>query len=206
MSDDGQPSEPSVQEYARFHGLTRDHLEYNPLQGLCASENYLQQLEDPPELFQIDATNATVPAERMLFDAGTASLLASIAPSSDELKPRFDEVADFETHRFRNLKQELPLLRTDHEWDMQHFVRRIQPNLENEFLPLESVDEEADEGLVWPTVCHRLPDELWQKLRSEKLEVSSEELLYLQQTLNYHVDGGPHTSFNEVDLSYQRVR
>lgn len=197
---------PFIQEYARFHGLTRNHLELDPLQGLRTPDNHLQLLKDLPEPFHIDASNATVPAERMFFDADTASLLASIVPSSNEHIPRFDQVVDIDIHRFRDLKLEPPLLRTDHEWDMQHFARQVQPDLKNEFLPLESIDEEADEGLTWPTKFHRLPEELWQKARSEKLEISSEDLLYLKQNLHDHVGDGSHVSFEEADLTYQRVR
>lgn len=197
--------EPSIQEYARFYGLTRDYLEHNPLRGLRAPDDFLSQLEDHADLLHIDESNGSTPAERMSLDQDTASLLSSI-PQSSKISLRFDLETDDDTHRFRKLKHELPLLSTDHEIELQLFARRIVPQLEHEFLPLEPLDDEADEGLVWPSRCHKLPDEVWKMYSSEKLEISSDALLYLQQTLKYHLEVGDHPNFEIEELPYKRVR
>jgi len=198
--------EPSLLEYARFHGLARDHLESHPLHNIRLPDDYLQQLEDQPDLFHIDASNATVPVERLSIDTDAASMLASIAPSSTAAFSRFDEDIDNDTHRIRNLKEESPLLRTNHEWDLQHFARQVVPDLETEFLPLESINEEADEGFTWPTKYYEFVDEVWKGACSEKLEIPNEGLLCLQQSLKYHLENGAHTSFEEVEMSYKKVK
>ena len=201
-----EQSEPSISEYARFYGLTIDHLQPHPLQGITAPEDYLEQLEDTPGLFKIDEHNGTIPAERMFMDNETATFLAGIAPSSSET-PSFDEDVDIDIYRFRNLKQELPLLRSDHESDMQEFACRTVPDLKNELLPLEPIDEEADEGLEWPEKYRELSDQIWCNIQSEKLVVPREALYYLQQTLKWHLEGGENTSFEDPDAepTYEKV-
>ncbi|KAL9102705.1 MAG: hypothetical protein Q9163_002167 [Psora crenata] len=207
MSQESQESQPSIFEYARFHGLTKDHLEHHPLDAISCPDDFWQQLEDTPDLFCIDASNGTVPAERMSMDAETASILAQLAEPLSEQPPKFDDDVDVDTHRLQKLKQEPPLLFTDHESDMQWFARQNVPDLESEFLPLEAIDEEADEGLEWPQKYQELPRHIWDKIESEKLSMSSEVLLYLQQTLKWHPEGVEHASFEEAhdEPNYKRM-
>ncbi|KAL9129035.1 MAG: hypothetical protein Q9217_002405 [Psora testacea] len=201
-----QDSEPSIREYARFYGLAKDHLENHPLSAISAPEDDWQELDDTPELFSIDANNGTIPADRLFIDAETASLLVQFAPPSSKEPPRFDEDVDVDIYRIPKLKQELPLLHSDHESDMREFACQIIPNLESEFLPLENIDEEADEGLSWPSKYHDLPRGICNKLETERLEIPSEVLLYLQSTLKWHLEGGEHTSFEDANAepSYKR--
>lgn len=199
-----QGAEPSMIDYARFYGLIRDHLGPHPLQALSNSL-LAQQSEDTADLFQIHLENIRAPEERLAVDAGSTSLLSSIATLAKGPPSRDDEDDGICTHRVSRMKHELPLLRSDHELDVICFATQIVPDLENEFLPLEPVDEEADEGFTWPTKCHELPDIYDRKSKSEKLEVSSEGLLFLQESLRYHSDGGVHEVFEvEVD-PYKKV-
>lgn len=193
--------EPRIIDYARFYGLVHNHLEPPPLQGLTLPENLGSSVEDPPELFHIDFSNVKVPEERLAIDAGAASLLASIQESA---KYEVEDV-DIDTHRVRRMKNELPLLRSDHEIDLLRFKSPIVPDLENEFLPLETLDVEEDEGVEWPSSYYALCDEFAKKSKSEKIEASKDDLSYLQRALNYHLEGGDHTALEVDGSSYKKV-
>lgn len=206
MSDDvdvdvNDNVEPHIIDYARFYGLVQNHCEPHPLQGLTLPENLGSFLEDPPELFHIDPSIVKVPEERLAIDAGAALLLSSIPESA---KHEIEDVG-IDRHRVRRMKIELPLLRSDHEIDLMRFVSPIVPDLENEFLPLETLDIEEDEGVEWPSSYYALPDGFAKKSRSEKIEASKDDFLYLQQALKCHLEGGEHAAFEIDGSSYKRV-
>lgn len=200
-----QGEEPSIIDYARFYGLIRDHLEPHPLHGMAARDSLPSlELDDHPGLSDIDFAKFKIPEERLTVDAGAASLLSCIAALAKEAPSRHDDEID--AHRVRQLKHELPLLRSDHELDMLNFAPRIIPGLEHEFLPFETVDEEADEGLTWPSRCYELSNEYAQKSTSEKLQVSSDGFKYLHETLRFPLEGSDHALFEYEDLPYKKVR
>ncbi len=196
-----QGEEPSIIDYARFYGLIGDHLEPHPLQGTAARAFRSLELDDDDGLLPPNLGEYGLPQERLTVDAGAAALLSSIAALAKVPPACDDEVIDI--HRIRKLKLELPLLRSDHEVDMLSFGARIVPDLEQEFLPLETVNEEADEGLTWPPSCYQLPEKFANKSTSEKLHVSSNALAYLQETLNFHLDG--HDGFEYDDPTFKKV-
>ena len=200
-----QDVEPTIIEYARFHGLVRDHCESPPLERLDLSENLRSSLDDPPELFHIDLAKAQLPQERWAVDASAASLLSSIVESAQQPPLYSDEELGIDRHRVRRMKLELPLLRSDHELDVLRFRSPIVPDLENEFLPLETVDVEEDEGIEWPSSYYALPDEFTKKASSEKIEASKDGCLYLQQTLKYDLEGLEHGTFDFNDSPYKKV-
>ena len=201
-----QEFDPPIIEYARFYGLACDHRQVDPLQGLIPPENLESSLQDPPELYHIDPTSVKVPDERLTLDAGAASLLSSIAESAKPLPSLSDEDLGIDRHRVRRMKHELPLLRSYHELDVLRFKAPIVPNLENEFLPFESVDIEGDEGFEWPSICHALPDEAAKKSRSEKIEASKDDLMFLQQTLNLRFESVEYGALEVDDLPSKRVK
>ena len=200
--------EPSIEEYARFYGLTRDHLQPHPLLHMNETSDVWQQMQDSSDLFQITPENAALPVERLAIGPEAASFLTSIGPQTYKGLPSpLSEGIELNTHQRRHLKQEVPLLRRDHEHDLWFFARRIEPDLANEFLPCEALDEEADEALTWPSQTQSLPDTRWTKACSEKFAASVEDLLYLQKTLQWHTDGGEHKIFQEDEgiLQYKKV-
>lgn len=205
MSQVITPNEPSIIDYARFHGLIQNHLLPPPLQGLNSPENLDSFLDDPPGLFHIDLTQVKVPEERLALDAGAASLLSSIAESVKHSPSHSDQDLGIDRHRVARMKHELPLLRSDHEIDLSQFTSPIVPDLENEFLPLETLDVEEDEGIEWPPSYYALPDEYERKSKSEKIAVSEDDLLYLQQTLKLHLEDVEYGAFEVDDSTYKRV-
>lgn len=196
--------EPTILEYARFYDLAHNHLNRGPLHGLTAPDDTLAFLEDPPGAFRIEDLSASPPLERLVVGNGAAILLSSIKkPPKSEA--RFDEDVKIDSHRIRDIKLELPLLRTDHELDVRDFARQIVPDLENEFLPLEKVDEENDEGLTWPSKYHDLPDEFARRSQKEKLDTSKDALCYLQETLSCLSKAGDNMIFEHEGLPYRKV-
>ena len=205
MSQDSQGLEPSIIEYARFYGLTYDHRQLSPLQGLTLPENLGPLFDDPPELVHIQLADIKVPQERLTLNAGAASLLSSITESVKRPPIVSDHDLGIHRHRVRHMKHELPMLRSDHELDVLCFASSIVPDLENEFLPIESLDIEEDESREWPSSFRALPDKFSTQMKSEKLRASKDDFLYLQKTVNCHLEGVDNIGFEVNDLSYKRV-
>ena len=207
MENDLQKSELSLQEYACLHGLTKDHLRPHPLDVLPGTDDVWQLLEDSPDLLHIDGEKGSVLTERFTVEPETASFLASLVPERNEQNSKFDGDDSTKIRRFRDLKIELPLLRTDHSLDILSFQRQAQTDLYNEFLPLETLDEEDDEGLTWPSQPAQLSNETWKKATSEKFAIPCEILQYLQGVLQWHQEGGEYKTFEDADSEpiYQRV-
>lgn len=175
------------------------------MQGHAVPENLESSLDDPPRLVHIDLANVKVPEERLAVDADAASILASIAESVKHSPSHSDQNLGVDRHRVRRMKHELPLLRSDHELDVLRFASPIVPDLENAFLPLETVDVEEDEGLEWPSSYYALPDEVDQKSKSEKIEASKDDFLFLRDALKVHLEGVEDGAFEVDDLLYKRV-
>ncbi len=196
--------EPSILDYARFYGISLDHLKRNPLQHCSAPENILALLEDPPNVFQIDSTSGALQLERLSVGTEAAVLLSSIKELGQQSR-RFDEDVDLDVHRFQKIKQELPILLTDHELDLQSFAHQVVPDLENEHLPLEKLDKEADEGLEWPSIYHKLPGKFFSEATAERLDIPRDGFLYLQDALWFRPNGGTDVLFEQDELLYRKV-
>ncbi len=201
MSED---VEPSILEYARFYGIALDHLKRNLLHESFPPDTISAQLEDPPGLFRIDNSSDSLPLERLSVGTEAAALLASIRELGQTSR-RFDEDVHLDVHRFQKIKQELPILLTDHELDLQSFASQIVPDLENEHLPFEKLDEEADEGLKWPSTWYELPDRYFNEAKAEKSDTSKEGLLYLQDVLRFVSNNEDDVVIEENELFYRKV-
>ncbi|KAL8871423.1 MAG: hypothetical protein Q9174_002736 [Haloplaca sp. 1 TL-2023] len=174
-------------KYARFYGISHDHTEVNPLDLVVPPNDLLLRPDEEPVWFQLDPGVTNPPAERIVAVKAASALLAALNPKQYE--PDAENFGPTPAHRIRNLKFEPPLLRSDHDMDMLSFVRRIDPNLAQEFIPPEVVDDELDEGLGWPSTCLGLPDTYFQKARDEKLQVSKDVFAYIRDTLDTRVEG-----------------
>ncbi|KAF2279047.1 uncharacterized protein EI97DRAFT_431268, partial [Westerdykella ornata] len=90
--------------------------------------------------------------------------------------------------RMSPLNLELPLLHSDNETDLQEFGNTDVPSFSNIRLPLETVDDEKDEGLGWPAAYLEYPKIHDAECQAEKLAVSRGVLLFLQKVI--HDDWG----------------
>ncbi|KAL8689832.1 MAG: hypothetical protein Q9224_004552 [Gallowayella concinna] len=185
MSREAGPPEPSVLEYARHYKLSRNHLEIDPLALVPRPEVASLQLEDESEfkLLHLNTCLTTPPPERLTAVKEASTLLAITNPIQYQAC-RLEDVELIPTHRTRNFTVELPLLRSDPEADMLDFVHHIEPNLANEFIPFEKIDDEQDEGLEWPSYCHAWPEIFFQKAQNEKIQVAKDVIAYLKATLD----------------------
>lgn len=199
-----QAVEPSLIDYARFYGLAVNHLEVDPLVDLPVLKDVHIELEDGPQIFKIDSTNGKAPEERLIIGRGEVLLLGSLNAASDHTLS-FEGI-ELDPHRFRNMKLELPMLRTDHEANMQDFARPLLPDLAHEHLPLENVDDEADEGLSWPSECASLPDVYYAECKAEKLDVSLDILHHVRNVLYYDRVAVEDLSFELEELPRRKVK
>lgn len=172
--------------------------------GLLGPEDPGLQLQDGPRLFKIDEAVAKVPEEKLVLGKDGIQLLSSLT-NIPEYHPNFDGV-DLDPHRVRDMKVELPILRSDHDLDMQDFARTVVPDLANEHLPLESLDEEADEGLSWPSRYSALPEMYSRKSTAEKLEVSPDLLDYMRNAIDRESYTTEHMAFEAVEILATKVK
>ena len=201
MSQDG---EPSVLDYARFHGLTHDHLRRHPLSDFHGPENVHIQLDDPPRVFSTDATATTPPSERLCVSKEVAMLLSlTIAPPQGT--HFLDEPMSLDTYRRRDLKMELPILPSMHELDMLDFHSRIVPNYAREHLPLEKLDKENGEDIAWPLSILHLPQTYDALAMSEKFEARKETIGYLKSVIKPQRRGGTLPNLHDELKSHTEV-
>lgn len=189
-------NEPSILDYARYYGISKNHLEVDPLQqGLVPPLDEPQpplQLNTETPWLQLSPSITAPPRERLTAVKEASALLAVTHPKQyDDLV--LDAVDLFPTYRIRQSKVELPLLRSDHEMDMRHFVHRIEPNLAEEFIPFEKVDDEQDEGLEWPSYCYAWPDLYFRTAQNERLEVGRDVFAYMNAALDARPENGEPT-------------
>ena len=184
----------SVHEYARFHGLTTDYTILDPLDVNLPIEEGIQQFDNDDDLST--TINATLVEERPHVDSGILSLLqACTRPSPANIQKLCSDLLP-PLHRVRDSKLELPLLRTDHEFDMRRFKTKLEPRLDKEHIPFDDLDEEAGEGLEIPKVYYQQLDELWQSIEAEKLHVTSEAFLLMGECLKSPLKAGEAPRFD----------
>jgi hypothetical protein len=174
--------ELSPLEYARRHGLCKSYdSERSPFDDLNAppDDTFYQDPWDPSHA-SITNELDRLTKERLAVTKDTALLLKAVhelreAPS--------DPVPLNGRRRILGLKQELPVLRTDHELDMLTFGSATIPDIRNLEFPSEVVDDEKDEGLEWPAKYFTYPGRCSDQIKAEKLAVSRDVLLHLQDTI-----------------------
>jgi len=183
FSGDEELSEPldeelSPLEYTRRHGLCKPYNSERPaLDGLHApsDDTFYQDLWDPSHT-RITNDLSGLMKERLSVTKDTAVLLRAI----QDLREAPSDPVTLDGRRWiLSLKQELPVLRTDHELDVLTFGSTAVPDLNNLAIPSEVVDEENDEGLEWPAKYFTYPAKCSDRIKAEKIAVSRDVLLYL---------------------------
>ncbi|KAL8930988.1 MAG: hypothetical protein Q9208_000089 [Pyrenodesmia sp. 3 TL-2023] len=189
--------EPSILEYARYYGLSRSHLDIDPLELLPPTEDISLPFDDGTLWEHFSAHARSPPHERLQAVKEASAFLAVTDPKQYE-GCAFEDFDPLPRHRIHDNKQELPLLRTDHEVDMLNFAHRIVPNLADEFFPSEKVNDEEDEGFGWPSKYLALPEQVFQRAQNEKLVVGKDVLAYIGSVLDTGTRDG------EPEFDYER--
>jgi hypothetical protein len=200
--------EPPPLQYARSNGLVRDHLAdqlaFSELAKLQAAVQH--GLTDDSELHQFDFGSEVKVEERVTISREEALLLSSVA--QEDTTEAIDALPMFKTTSItRKTRLELPLLKTDHETDCKNFARRddFEIKLCDIRLPLEMVNEENNEGLVWPPKFSSLGEELVEQLKQEKISVSRDMIIYLQGVLKNAWTEEDDKNLWESEQRYKRV-
>ncbi|KAK8162108.1 hypothetical protein IWX90DRAFT_507227 [Phyllosticta citrichinensis] len=181
-----QHQEPTVLDYARFHGIARDYLTEGPPRpdGLPRAPPFLrQELVDPPNATKIEwPRDFRSQHERLEIDILGARAL-NFACRAPPLPSEPEDAIEGKLHRTRKWKVELPILLSDNELDMKRFMRRDEMFLSGFAFPLEDVDDENDEGLTWPMKFWERLEQTRKRLESEKLQLARTDFVYLQACL-----------------------
>ena len=177
MSDD-YDTQPSLLEYARFHGLANNHIKQD-IYSFFPSDLLPFSEHARPEL-QVPHISSKVPPEPKfrLDSKATALLASSIRPPP---APHWS-VALSDHRRLKKLKLEQPILSTDHDHDMKKIHYRKQRKIQALDLVPVKVNEDNDEGLACPKMTG-LAAQWDKKLAEEKLQTTREAFKALQGTL-----------------------
>jgi hypothetical protein len=163
------PSAPSLLDYARYHGLAKEHLALDL--DLSAYFDTIQD-ELPGSLSCIAPPIALPKETKLRLNISELQLLATDLLPPPQPLPQLDEILP-DPHRIHSLKLEIPLLLTDHEEDLLCFTKRPNLNLHDLGVLPERISLPASDLAKHQDV----------KLSQEKLQVSKEDFLYLQRTL-----------------------
>ncbi|EKG13422.1 hypothetical protein MPH_09448 [Macrophomina phaseolina MS6] len=172
------PSDASVLEYARYHGICRDYENDHPLEPLHLPRAPMflsQDLADTTGCSKLCLPQPPDPSDRLEINAAAVAELASILkpPQAPQSAAQYSN-----PQRFRDFKVDPPILTTDHELDTFKLRKRDSLRLSDVHLPPEHT-EDRDEGLQWPSWCDELVSKFDKEIASDKLCVPKEVLLYL---------------------------
>src|ERR1051326_4408108 len=142
--------EPSVLDYARFHGLCRNYLsEPSTLLEALLSLPYDSNTDtgDPSGLPTLEALlEGFTLREKLTVTKDGVAYLQSVLTHPECLENAIHPPPTYGCGR--RLKVEIPLLRSDPAWDLVEFKKRSQSgDLRDIIPPLEAVNEENGEGI-----------------------------------------------------------
>lgn len=170
-------------EYARRYELTRkydnDGISYGGLP--VPTDDWFEWSFGFPSDANIMDSVTTLTKERLAVSKEAAVLLRAVHDLQQA--PAVQEPVADHYEWVRSLKQELPILKTDNELDLLSFGSHAMPASKDMKMPSEALDEENDEGLEWPTKYMTYPAQYDRQIKAEKLAVSREVLLHLQDAL-----------------------
>jgi hypothetical protein len=178
-----QEQEPSTLDWARAQGACVDYeteLLYNSRLQVPANDDYDQHLHDPSDA-TITTAVSTLIKERLTVNKDAAILLKAARSLQDVHATESSVISS--RLCIRDLKQELTVLQTDNELDLLNFGNLAVPDFKNLQIPSEMTVEQNDEGFQWPTKYFAYPAQCDAQVKAEKLTVTREVLVYLQESI-----------------------
>jgi hypothetical protein len=110
----------------------------------------------------------------------------------------------------RQLKLELPVLRTDNDCDLRRYKRRIcaarEVHLSDHHLPLEPCDDEKDEGLDFPKQAYVAGTTILKSVEDEKIEISRSSVQTLLRYLKAEWTEDDQEALLNSQVAYKGVR
>lgn len=199
-----ESSEPTIIEYARFHGLIKDHQCINLLTLSSDLDSWPDLLEEPNESANIESLQASLANEKLAISKEAATLLLSCTTAPDIGTWDNEQLLGISTHAYKQ-KLDVPILLTDHELDVQRFGQRTEPDLASFNLPYERIDEEHDEGFTWPAEYYVRHEGLDAQCTGEKIGATRDVLFYLQGALEDSYTDEDGKAMWKGELGYTRV-
>jgi hypothetical protein len=186
-------------DYARLNGLSRNYLTdlststilgalQETIEGGLIDDSSLQELNLPVDCGL---------CERLTISKDGAQLLAWV------MHLEAVESIDATVHNmmgspeFKTTRLELPLLGSDHEFDVTEFAKRdaFESHLQDVRLPIEILDVEQNECLEFSSTLQNLGADTLDNLQRQKLIVTRESLKYIQTSIRSNW-----TEFDEEEL------
>ncbi|KAJ9292750.1 hypothetical protein DTO271G3_8449 [Paecilomyces variotii] len=182
--------DPSLLDYARFHGIAIDHQSITPLDQVPQPHESLNDtLADPPDVPIINPSKLhcdleqELRSEKLEIPKDAARFLSSViqAASRKSIDIDWDSFLP-DRHRIRKLKLDLPVIKRNFDLNASPArAERIALDPIQLQLPREEVEDEHDEGLVFPKEYGDLSDGIWKEVSTERLDCSREDLELLQK-------------------------
>ncbi len=198
--------EPCILEYARFHGLAREHrIDAFDVQSILNWHTNASSdlLADPKNAPTISIAAEFPENEKLSLDTDARAFLASIIGLQEDLP--FDVLDHCDVRQAKELRLETPLLRTDHELDVRSFGRKLPRTFGTVNLPFAGVVDENDEGFSWPTKFQSLLFQVGKWSRSEKLAMPRPTVAYLTSAISDEYTALDDEETIAQDLIYRRV-
>lgn len=195
-----------VIDYARSHGICIDYTTEQLHIGeihVPSSNDIQHDFEDPSDTAITNAISKLI-KEPLTLNKEAALLLKTV--DSLQQAPAGDLPMEDRRRWILGLKQELPILRTDHELDLLGFGSVALPHFRDLKIPSEVTQKEDDEGLEWPPKYLTYPLQCDKRVNSEKLAVSKEALLYLQDAIRDTYTAEDFDNIMAESLQYKPVR
>jgi hypothetical protein len=183
MELDLEEQHPPVLEYARSHGLCSDYTLERPLVHSIkppSDDEIIADLKDPANLSFTNPVEGVI-KERLAVSKDAVLLLKEVL-SMQQMPDNTTPTREI-WKRASRLKLELPLVSTDNDLDLLNFGSADVPSFNSLRMPIAPVDEENDEGLQWPPEYYEYPRLCDAKAKAEKLLVTKDGLVYLQNTI-----------------------
>jgi hypothetical protein len=199
----------SVLEYARLNGLSKDYLseEMPYYQYEALLKGIPNDLTSDAHLPQFDPLVDINTDERLTVSKDAARHLAYVSQGETPDYINSIILPLLESKEVKSTRVELPLLRADHELDCREFAKKegFEIELKDIRLPMEDLDIENDEGLEFPAKFMTLGTETMEALQREKMEVTRETLVYIQNALKVNWTEEDQQQLWKSVQTYERV-
>lgn len=198
--------EPTLLDYARFHGLAVPFDSINSFSDFLALNPPQLDLTDPPGCQDINALASALSKdllrEKLVVSHDVAQRIARIIkPPELPPWPALDQY-----RRIKSLRIEPPLLPTDHDLDVKQFQGEVKrPDIDLSDLRPIPTDEDKDEGLTFPRRYLEVADRLNKQLAKEKLDTTREVLSTIRRLIEHRFDPEVERCAIKEDLHYSRV-
>ncbi|KAI1461853.1 hypothetical protein F4805DRAFT_475203 [Annulohypoxylon moriforme] len=173
-------------EYARANGLTVDSQgDPSPLLNYVQNSQLLSNDQvDDSTLPQLHIPYIITGTEQLTVSKESLGLLSNVTSLGRQNEQGFKVSTLRDTAK---LKLELPLLRSDPEYDYRELARCVQEqrgaDIDLTSVPSEPLDTSNDESLDFPDTAYQYKRRFLAQIQNEKLDIPREALCYLTSTL-----------------------